>query len=623
MPRSIAELLNDYGITHNLPSDSPILNLPLSQFKENEYPDLITMVLFYDSKWFDPLKMPSTDKKIGEVSLQQSTMFYGAVRDKVVSIMSSANTDSTMSITITLPSSYGWVTPTQITFILSKMTLFTKMMKLTQCDTEHQIMLNWILNGTLSTEDKEYLDHLLLFHTLNHTQKTAETVVAKELFKGEKFGQTSESYSLTKTLQKKLQTDSSDLPESISGFFMSVVNILIGKYVTPISSVLSGINATIPENLPKDLNMLLKENIEQVPDLRDEEWTTFIYFILLFLHQYAVADPILLYYAYVGSDDQLAFKRCTEEHKQKFLQKLDGQQVVYQADLAATLGVELEKFNVTAHPGLLALFCFERCEPLKQLFIKIWKSQGIQTENLPTYALLPGHNRFTFGETFYDLSQRALIPATCSEAGVVMKLKQLDLDLKSRESGASGKFFALDSKKEQKVPQTRYEFIQEFNTLSSQVNNPKLKPFLCIESLGNLSTTPAINFQAVIDFVSKYQFRCEWKEVKYPPTDELREFHQLAGNEPVYDTINRMLVNYHARVNLQDSVHLAEQLVELDKRIDKLTLLTEVPYDETEESKLRSWWLQAQLKTFRQFKTKVEEKLEELATMPQQGIKFS
>ncbi|KTD83008.1 hypothetical protein [Legionella waltersii] len=622
MTRKIVDLLDDYNINCNLSSDDPILQLPLSLFKETEYADVITIVWFYEHNWYNPSKVPSTNKKMGEISYRQSLEFYNSVKSKVESTMKLPVDLSSDEIIINKSPASLWVNASQTTYLLCTMDIFAKMMTNINCDDEQEMFFKWILEGQLSTQDQARLESRLSINTLKNTLDAVVCNMARNLLNSATFQQSSHSIALVKKLLENLIQGNSGLLEDNARFFISVLRQVITIFPTPISVILQGLGIHIPDQLSPELAFILTMNIDDIPGLKDENWPVFIYCITLFLHQCAQGSPSLLSYSYAGAALNFSFESCTKHHTQRLLESLESKKSFYTKEISDQLKMELSEFNLSSvHPELLALLCFERCDPLKQLFITAWKNQQVSLPNTPVTALLASKNKFTLGETIYNPKNNQIVSVNKEDIYLIMKLKQLVLSYKSKASGTSQPFFATNGSSTQPQARTKEEYLQEFETLSRQISDPKLKLFLTIESIDSLHFSYVPNSSAVFEFMHQYLVS---SEPQYPPTSDLRDLNLVLNSPQVLDGIILSISKDKLLVNLNDESSYIAELERIDEKIGKLESMLTGSGDDvaTEETKLRQWWLEIQLQTWVKIKEMMTTKQEE-ADMRHGKVEFA
>jgi hypothetical protein len=548
---------------------------------------------------------------MGEISYYQSLDFYNSIKMKVTAIMESPELVPSEGVTIQQIPASKWINTSQTTYLLCTMDTFIKVISNIQCENEQLIFLKWIQNGKLSNQDQESLKVWLITMTLKNTRDSVVYSMARELCKTPTFQQSPHPLELAKGLLVKLTNGNTGLLEENALFFISVLNQYITNFPTPIRTILEGLGVSIPTDISPELAFILQENMDEVPGLKDGDWPKFIYCILLFLHQCAKESPSLSVYTYAGASLSFSFESCIQHHTQRLMDSLGSRNPFYTKDIITQLQLELKEFNLASvHPKLLALLCFDQCEPLKQIFIKAWKKLQIPLSNSPVLALLPSTNKFTIGETIYNHQNNKVIPISKEDIRLVKRLKQLVLAYETKTSGNSKPFFAETIDSTHPPFRTKEEFLQEFVAISKQIMDPKLKPFLSIETIGQLHFCYALNTSAIVEFICEY---LKNPEFQYPSTDDLADLYSAVKSAKTLEGIIQAAANNKLYINLDDKVTYNAQLTLIEEKIKQLSLLGTAPKANTidSEATLRQWWVEVQLQTLMKFKEMIKANQEE------------
>ncbi|MDI1352625.1 MAG: hypothetical protein PSV35_07625, partial [bacterium] len=85
---TIADLWESLNISQSIPQnspiiDSPLLNVPLSFFRTEEYLNLLILLYLYSHHLIDDFNIIHQEKFIGKISFDQIQLFYSAIREAI------------------------------------------------------------------------------------------------------------------------------------------------------------------------------------------------------------------------------------------------------------------------------------------------------------------------------------------------------------------------------------------------------------------------------------------------------------------------------------------------------------------------------------------------------------
>ncbi len=83
MTQTVASLLQEVNLSHQIPETDPVLAIPLERFKEFEYSTIVTLLELYDKKLITTLDNKTARAELGELSEQEAEDFFSAIKEQV------------------------------------------------------------------------------------------------------------------------------------------------------------------------------------------------------------------------------------------------------------------------------------------------------------------------------------------------------------------------------------------------------------------------------------------------------------------------------------------------------------------------------------------------------------
>ena len=171
MSKTIARLLEKLKINHSIHQDSPLLALPLSLFKKEEYLDLVSILWLYSEKFIDRYKTLKPTVVMGKISEGHVSELYQSVKTEVSMALALLETDRDQLTPWSIQTKpNGWVNATQVTHFLKD-------------NHTHNILLGCLSMINILTEwmETDYFDALDFLDELEIQQRQGihELIIAK------------------------------------------------------------------------------------------------------------------------------------------------------------------------------------------------------------------------------------------------------------------------------------------------------------------------------------------------------------------------------------------------------------------------------------------------------------
>ncbi len=645
MSNTIASLLEKLKIYHEIDQNSPLLHLPLSLFKEEEYTDLITITLLYGDGWIKPEKAPKPQTVMGEISLGHVQQFYSAIKFKVStaldnSIMSNAIPGS--EVDPLSVSRSPWVNPTQVTHFFRNNPVYKVLMSCLQCPEELTFFFKWFEGEKISPSDKDiYTKHLKNLKSNEAWKTSVDNLVAVLTQLSHPYPQRMTYEFLIKINQQLENLDKNNFSPEILSYYQEVLTLLASKFPTTLESLCTSIGILIPTHLEGHLASILRHDLTKIPGLTAKEWPQLLYYAALLMFQQAEAHPSILSFTYSGKELPEALKSLVEQHAQHFepfLQTPEQCKKAVDLDFCDIISNELQEKGFNVHPMLLTLLGFEQCDAFRNLMGTALSKQG-ETDLLTcrTVALKPSTNRFLLGEA---LSRGNIVTSTHllisnHDLSLIEQLIELARDKKETTSLTPPSAIDVQTKttpQQQPTPMSNIPSLflslpplkipvmdkceSQFNVIKSQIKDPILRNNLSISTMNEFSYVPVINHQAILSFI--FDFEINSANRSNPSLEELHEFFDVIGDNDSLNLIFEELIHSQLFINLEDDVDsLNIQVEKLGASVGKLDAIlssfTEPPKEE--DLNLRYRWLNIQKRFCLRFKELLEEKIESVETI--------
>ncbi len=650
MSNTIASLLKELHIYHEIDPDSPLLHLPLSLFKKEEYADLITITLLDGDGWIKPNKVPKPQAVLGEISLEHVRQFYNAVKFRVSTALDNSIMDNFILGSEVDPLSVSrspWVNPTQVTNFLGNNPTFKLLMSCLQCPEELIFFLKWY-EETISPSDKDICsNHLRNLQSNESWKKSVDNLVATltqlELLQPHPYPQRMIYEFLIKINHQLENLDKNNLSPEILNYYREVLVLLASKFPTTLESLCISVGILIPPtNIEGDLALLLRYDLAKVPGLTPEQWPQLLYYAALLLFQHTAIHPSLMSFTHSGKKLPEALAGVAEQHArhfEAFLQSPAQCKKAVDLDFSEIISEELKEKSLNVHPMLLTLLGFEQCDAFRNLMGTALGNNNESILTCRTIALKPSANRFLLGEALSRGKTKISTPLPISNHDLPLIEQLIELARKRKETTPPISPSIIDvstkeSPQQQKTPISNIhpffiplpplkipmmdEHESQFNVISSQIKDPILRTNLSISTMCEFSYIHVINYQAILSFILDFEINSTNKS--NPSLEKLQEFFNVINDSSSLDLIFEELIHSKLFINLEHDIDsLNIQVKKLGKSIDKLDAIlsdfTEPPKEE--DLNLRYRWLNIQKEFCIRFKELVEQKIESIDSMQQ------
>jgi len=654
MSKTISRLLEKLKINHHIPHDSPLLALPLSLFKKEEYIDLVSILWLYSEKFIDRSKKFKSTVVMGDISKGHVSELYQSVKGEVSMALALLETDENQLIPWSIQTKpNGWVNATQVTHFLKNDHTYNILFG---CFSMINILTEWVETDHFDALD--FLDEL----EIQQIQGVHELITAKVISTMPHIKPLDDHpnpqrliYDCVINLNKKMSLDeiSSDDVTTLN-YFHEVMTSLAKHYPPTIQIFLFSLGIAIPDNLDPHLALILRQNLFEVDSLTEQEWPQLIYYISLFIAMYAQTDRSMLEFTYANTEfldllDVLAQKHGKQFNK--YLDMLDDTEAASEPcsdeQLRNIIREELDGNGLsTLHPMLLGLLCFENCKPLKELFKMVYQQDTLVINNSTT-ALRPSANPFLLGEVLsignpqqllkisnHDLTRldRLIVLARQintksdkekphseeSESDTAISSDGEELSMRREQYNARHNggysFFPLPASS-----RTFSEFLQmdehsiEFHDVRSMIEDEQLRESISgANAMSHYRFTPVINYCAITQFILDY--RIDSPKHISPTYLQLKDFFEVVRDNDTLDLIVTKLAPLKLFVDLDALETLDLQIDNLNNSINYLHIFLKVikKNPDDEELKLRRLWLETQKSACIKFKEMLVNKAQEI-----------
>ena len=637
-----AKLLKKLKLSHTLDAQDPLLSIPLSLFKETEHAELISIMWLMENKWINSAKAPKSGAVMGQLSSKHVQQFFGSIKRQVQALINLSNGPleamSTQEYTILKPEG-SWVNPTLVTHSFSKNPIYNLLRKCTKCTHELNFFLPWF-NGQFmgQAEQNNFAQYLHGLNTNGTLQASvdalASTLVNLEPFTSHQYPQ-SYIYQCIIRINKLIAnpTEDSVYPEILS-YYHEVLISLARQYPPTLESLFISLGIQLPETIDPMARLMLEQNLLEIPGLTENQWPDLVYYASLFIFGHAKADPHLLNYTYAGKEFPASLKVLAQKHAKQFkpfIAKIEQCTSAVKADYNSGLTADLVATALNYHPKQVALFCFESCAPLRDLFDKAWQAPGKKVTTYNKVALKPSMNQFVFGRLYTKPKCTDPIAISNHDLDILVELHQIAKDTKIPPAEKlplgqkrAGTFFAQTPTIEfleqgRRRDASRVAFI----ILQSQIEDLILRKSISLGSMAEnadyFMTAFALNLEALSDFVSDYGVNAP-----RPSPVALEDFFEAFPKNTTLNTLIDELARDKTFIDLGNVPTLKAQKATLNHKLielsDKLALL---PKSQKDEEVLYKKWLEAQVYIYKGFKNKLLDKikiLEENRLHPEQNL---
>jgi hypothetical protein len=649
MPKDIASLLKKIKIKHNFKESNPLLSLPLSLFEHAEYSELVSILLLIDNEWIIDGKAPKAGTTMGEISAKQVKKFYDSIKKDVQALIKKSNHPLasqdiqryTLSVTHEV-----WVNPILVTQFISRNPIYRLLTDGSKCAKE----LNYFFAMSRGKLDKSMQNDLAKYlnalkpKELQDSIKALVTVLPNiDPFKGHRHPQSYIYQCIININKQRSAQNSKDIDLIVLNYFLELFTLLAKQYPPTLESLFTSLGLPLPPKLDVNLRLLLQQDLRKIPGLTEKDWPELVYYCSLFVFGHASADAQLMSFTYSGKDLPASLKLLSDKqahHFKPFVAKpeqcLPAVNRDYQVDLAA----ELNSAKLNMHPRLVALFCFENCNPLRNLFINLWKEQEIRVTETRTVALKPSSNQFVLGNVFTTSKSPSPVVISNHDLHILMKLDTLT----KAETSSLSEELPTESAKPSSVRTdnsffsplsltSTLDFITQFsdfssttmdlsarrdrfNSLKRLIKDPLLRKSISFKSMtadtGDFMSAFELNFDAIHDFVRDFGINSPYLEA--PNAQALSEFFQVVPNKQALDMVINELGIYRTFIDLDkvDTLGIQEDEIDtiLDRLSDKLKLAPQNPSDN--DQALNKKWLETQIYIYTRFKEQVVATLHQL-----------
>ena len=640
MPQTIATLLTKLKIQHSLDPNSPLLSLPLSLFKQEVYPELISIVWLYSDKWIKKSALKA-GMVLGEHSAKQIKSFYETIYDQVVDIIKSSrlsNVKPKNESPHCISSNPGkWVTPTLVTLYVRDRPMYQLLDKASQCALELNHFLLWLDEKTVSAEDQTYFAQYMEDLEEEGTREASINRIVDLLRQIESFksGESPQAniYLCISRLNKEIASHHNNQhnPQALA-YFHEVLTRLSRKYPTTLESLLISMDFDFPEKVNADLIRLLRIDLRTIPGLTEEQWPQLAFYVTLFLHGLAKADPKLMYFSYAGEAMPAALSQVAERYTtamKKCIEKPERCTPELTLSFEDGLPADLAQKGLQMHPRLLALMCFENCPALRNLLLEVWIQRDVEVPLGKTKALIPSPNRFLLGLIHSVGPAGEPIGISNHDLRILVKLhelfKQKDFPktdkvslVRQRSSvlNSDNTFFSPSSLLDEPLLTGPKSALAQFKSLQKSIKDPLLREatthaHIAAHSERFLKYT-MLNYDALIEFFATYEVNAKQRK----PVDfrELEDFLAAVPDVNALDMLVKEMSRNKAFLDLSSSKTLIEQRKTFIHTIRSLkdTIKAREKDPSDEKQALRKKWFETQLYIYDQFLNKVEVKLAKL-----------
>ena len=640
MPQTtIADLYEEINLKP-VDSKSPLLHLPLSLFKPEEYEELLSIIWLIDNKWVDSTKAPKPGTVWGEHSLKLVEHFFENIQRQVkmfITLSQNAQVLKTPSYAIFKPIG-SWITPALVTYFVSKRDTFELLDKCSKyvhefnkCARELDMFLDWF-NGKMppKPEQLEFAKFLEGLRTNGTRAERVNSLIAVLPLIAPFNSHASPKKYIYECLiafnrQITIGSDTAMHPE-ILNYWHEVFTLLSKGYPTTLESLFACLEIKLPKRLDPLLRSMLKQDIREIQGLTEQQWPELMYYAFLFIFGQARVNTQILNYTFSGKEPPAALKFLAQkyvEHITPHIEKPGQCKPSVRSDLKKTLTKQIRSCIPNSQPAMVALYCFENVAPLRTLFIKAWKQQGFNIINIKgrTVALKPLPNPFVLGEAFtFD---KEAIPTSNDDLNVLIQLHERAKIAKPPVGGESPLLSREPSSDDEKCSLTAPDLAPDrladktqadCYRLTEQITDPELRSLTSKKKMDDeFRSFCIINFDAVSDFICEFGVRT----LSVPSAHALSAFYKVLPTKAALNMVIEELSTYKTLINLKNTSTLMEQRANIKQILKKLNNKLEGFEPKSDYETLQKQWLETQLHIYRGLDIKVVMLMRKIAP-PQQ-----